>query len=262
MQYGKAENRTTEPIQKIVQLHNMSNKNIPSIIHNTNEINEILASASSITLFAMHSNEKHIPDATAAYIHFLSEVSEYVFVLTTNIAHLNDKNMFPKKVIIMPFANKGLDFGLWSQFIYKFQTNLQNGHIKTLALVNDSCICLHSLKTIMDENNSREFWGITESIEYDHHIQSYFMVFNTEAIIQKVLTFFLLHSFHALSDRQKIIHIGEIGLSQFMKLNSIIGHAHYKINNTTLSWKNSAYFYWPTLRERGCPLIKKKRHNL
>lgn len=213
----------------------------------------------------MHSTQKNIPDDTATYINFLSEISDHVVVLTTNAIHVNDATLFKSNVFILNFTNIGLDFGLWSQFINKYKAVLvDNVFLLTLILANDSCVCLQSLKPIYEKNKLNEFWGITDSFEIGHHLQSYFLVFNSSNSVQQLLSFILSKTFHTITNKNTIIKTGEIALSKFMLSKNIPLTAEYKFYElqrlSPSKFTNPSFFYWKILRNLGCPIIKKKKN--
>jgi hypothetical protein len=227
-----------------------------------NKINFI--NSKTIALFAMHSEKKHIPENSVTYVNFLSEIFDIVIVLTTKECHLRDQSMFPKNIFIKFYPNGGLDFGLWSRALKEY--NLEIGQFDSVCLVNDSCHCLKSLKPLNDLKKEYPFWGITDSLEFKHHIQSYFLVINGNQNIKLLIVFFQMHSFETFKDRDEIIQKGEIGLSQFFVSKGIKLHAAYEFSSLDVKFEshlkrsNSSYFYWPLLRQLECPIIKVKKN--
>ena len=211
-----------------------------------------------IALFALHSKEINIPEDDVTYIHFLTEITQCVVVLTTNPLHLHDQDLFDSNVKIIAMSNRGLDFGLWSRFLIHYAKEMQQMH--TLLLVNNSCSCIRSLKPIWEKNVQRPVWGITDSYEQKHHLQSYFVVIRTNVLIHKLLVFFEKNMFETTTQRPLIIEKGEVGLSQFLATETDI-YAEYPFSEleNPRNFSNPSYFLWKLLRKLNCPLIKKKK---
>jgi lipopolysaccharide biosynthesis protein len=130
-----------------------------------------------------------------------------------------------------------------------------------MYLVNDSCFCISSLKDIALKNSNERYWGITDSYEFNHHVQSYFIGIKTQALIQKVISFFIQNNFVQITNKNDIIQKGEIGLSKFVASLGIAIHAEFSRKETfcDLKYANSAHAGWKKLRALGCPIIKKTR---
>jgi lipopolysaccharide biosynthesis protein len=219
-----------------------------------------LSNVKRLSLFAMHSSEKNVPENEVVYINFLLEISDIIIILTTNNCHEEDYHIFPPNVIILTCRNEGNDFGLWQQFFQEFSfLNFKN--IEELILANDSCYCIRTLKKIYEKNLFKSFWGFTDSHDKLDHIQSYFLSFNSRNVIKKVFEFFEMNDFTKLNDKNDIVFYGEIGISQYFIENNIPFYAEYAFDNLKKDSEclNSSYSFWKELRRLGCPLIKKKR---
>jgi hypothetical protein len=166
--------------------------------------------------------------------------------------------------------------------------------IDTLALVNDSVICLRGLGPLYAW--SREYlpqllkeslgiiypnsfaWGITKSYETDIHLQSFFLEVVGEIASKSLLEFVNergLQNFQGKS-KKKLITDLEIGLSQYLlKKHRIPLCAPYdsyflakKIPQRMAQFllpgskigANPAYSMWDRMLILGCPVVKKKRH--
>jgi lipopolysaccharide biosynthesis protein len=218
-----------------------------------------LSNVKKLTLFAMHSNKINIPQSEITYINFLLDISDMVIVLTTNSLHELNQDLFSKKVKIISCKNLGRDFGLWQQFFnINPIRNLRN--LEGLVLANDSCYCIRPLKELYEKNSLKPFWGITDSHEIADHIQSYFLSFNSQHVIQEVKKFFEINDFINLVEIKDIVLYGEIGLSQYLIKNDFPFFAEYAYDNISTNPKhlNSSIFFWKDLIRLGCPLIKKK----
>ncbi len=79
-------------------------------------------------------------------------------------------------------SNIGYDFGAYKDGIASIS---DRGCLDSLILMNDSVYGpFHKLRGILEDIDRAavDVWGITDSLEYRHHLQSYFMVFFPAAI--------------------------------------------------------------------------------
>jgi hypothetical protein len=169
---------------------------------------------------------------------------------------------WPPSVVVKGDENKGLDFGLWWRALTELRQNFQYDQ---LLLVNDSCHVVGSVQEMFARMHKYEFWGITDSYEVAHHLQSYWLMFSSRAI-KELFTF--MDECQSTDDATKdeIVMRREIALSRHMiskgfQLNAAfpshiiittspnIPQPHVKLN--------TSYFHWRKLQALGCPLIKK-----
>ena len=197
------------------------------------------------------------------YVQELSKYFDQVIVLT----NLNCKTMYDK-VKFVTVENKFLDIGMWMRVL----TNLDIIKYDTIALVNDSCILTRPLHFVFNTARSNCFsgvWGICDSYEIRHHIQSFFLVYEKKAL--HALADFVLKLANDMprDDRANIIQKSEIGMSAFIQDRNIsmdvifkwenIIKFETKISKTEPFMGNPSYYFWDRMLQLGCPLLKKKR---
>jgi rhamnosyltransferase len=210
-------------------------------------------SSNAIALFAMHGE---LDDSRLQYIKYLEELPiQSVIVITTNMEHLERSKFhnFSKKVTFAYKENSGgLDFSLWHSQLDQVRGS------RCLILANDSCTCTRSLLDVWKSMQSYDFWGITDSYEISHHLQSYFLVFQTEEIISKVYEYLKPISF---KERHQVIRDGEIGLSTHLKKLGYKLSAAYEFKMVQSKARsneiNPSHSLWKTLEALRCPIIKR-----
>jgi len=211
----------------------------------------------SYVLFAMHGE---LDNDRINYIKRLEELPvSKIIVISTNVKHQeNFKSLFGTKVSVVFQENGGLDFGLWKSQLHLIDS------ADCLVLANDSCYCEKSLLPAWNTKKSSKIWGMTDCSFKNHHLQSYFLVFDDNSIIKKVCSFILNLSLDTFN-REQIIINAEIGLSRYLKetlgykLHAVYEEIHViKKSGKPLPIKNTSYYLWNTLRSMGCPLIKRK----
>lgn len=176
--------------------------------------------------------------------------------------------------------NQGLDIGGWPCAVRKIEA--VTGHalpaLSRLVLVNDSVYGpLRSLQGVFDAMAARrlDLWGITDSIERQPHLQSYFLVFEGAG-----LAFFSrwLARFRFITDREELIGRYEVGLSVAarnagLRIGALVSideicrridrnpasvapgvHERYMARHGAL---NPTHAFWRETLEMGSPFVKR-----
>lgn len=218
----------------------------------------------SLCCFATYNTDEKLDQYKIDYINELSRHFEHV-VISIN-CHISNQNKLKSNTSFNFTENKGLDFGLhWNVFHKIMATNRYN--FEQIGLVNDSCMLINKLDEVFHWGSNYNFWGITLSHDYDDHIQSYFIIFRGERVIDSLFEFIKYNDVYKCKNRKQIITNFEIGLSQHMKKNGICLHALYDqpfiYNIDTQARKtaslNPSFHQWNSLISFGCPLIKISR---
>lgn len=229
-------------------------------------------SRKTLCVLAHFDRDGIIDDYVVAYLRALDELGcETVFVSTAE--GLDDESI--RK--IMPFCSKfiikqniGYDFASW-------RTGLEavgdlSGYDR-LIIANDSVYGpLQDLRKVFSEMDGRQvsFWGITDSLKYGRHLQSYFLVYDKPVLESSVFTEF----WRRLPDyRHKYVVIiqGEVGLSRRLVAAGFDFAAYCPIETAqevqqadagTLAAKfrdpriSPTHRAWRALMSAGCPFLK------
>lgn len=118
--------------------------------------------------------------------------------------------------LIIHRRNVGWDFASWMSTLAMFPWLIEDS--QQLLLINDSNVGpLAPLTSIFERGRAldADIWGLTDSWDIAHHLQSYFLFFESSALRSGHLAEFV-HAFTFPSVKERIIGSGEIGLSQFM----------------------------------------------
>ena len=213
-----------------------------------------------------------VDDYVVSYLQALDELGcETVFVSTAE--NLDDESI--RK--IMPFCSKfiikqntGYDFASW-------RTGLEAvGDLSAydrLIIANDSVYGpLQDLRKVFAAMDGRNvaFWGITDSLKYGRHLQSYFLVYEKSVLQSEVFGEF----WRKLPDyRHKYVVIiqGEVGLSRRLVAAGFDFAAYcpieavqegQKADAGTLATKfrdpriSPTHRAWRALMRAGCPFLK------
>ena len=223
-----------------------------------------------LILFAVHNTENYFTEVQLNYVEQLLALppEKTIYILTTG------KNMIkPTKwldsVIIIEDKNINRDFGLWWRAINNNNLNLKdklkNGEYKKLLLANDSCEITRPLINVYLNMFNCEFWGICDSMQVSHHLQSYFLFFSGTDSINCFLNFVELNPFGEGKEMiiRQIINKYEVGLSTFMisrKFFINVAYSH-KMFDVQQNSENQSHSFHKELQLLGCPLRKLKRRD-
>jgi len=215
--------------------------------------------SNNLCIFSHYDKDYMVDDYVVNYIKSISEQNfDIVFISTAenlNIKEIKKISYYCRDVIVK--ENIGYDFGAWATGIAYM--NKEVNKYRTLLLCNDSVYApLFPLNEMFDRMNNRyDFWGITDSLEVHHHLQSYFMVFD-----KKVFTALLFkniwNTYKVYKIKRNIILNYEIGLSQKLLKNGFSMGAYCSYSELNLSRvRNSSHYKWKELIEKfRCPMIK------
>lgn len=182
--------------------------------------------------------------------------------------------------------NIGYDFGSYKTGIQFILANFNN--IKQITICNDSIFGpIFELNSIYENSLNYDIYGLTDSIDHNYHLQSYFIIFNVNALTSNSFSKFWnnveLLDQKTPNFKQKIILDYEVGSSQFfMKeklnlgcefgLNRLIQHALKSFTSLVNQARftpglkvsdfnygnNPTHQYWKPLIELGFPFIKRE----
>ncbi len=157
---------------------------------------------------------------------------------------------------ILERPNSGRDFGAWQQAMTML--GLPRPQTECLLLVNDSVYGPFApLRKTLDRIDFRhaEIWGMTESSEIRHHLQSYFLAFGPAALRSRVWRDFW-QSFQSVSSRKATIRHGEIGLARRLEQAGLRSAALFPF--TPVSSSNPCIARWRELLAAGYPFLKRE----
>ena len=167
----------------------------------------------------------------AVYVHFDEEGEIFDFILKAladlrecgyAITFVTNSPRFPQgsldavrphvRLIIQRY-NSGYDFAAYRDGIHTIP-DLQGA--EALIIMNDSVYGpLYSLKNALASIDPEkvDVWGITDSWEYNFHIQTYFVLFFNKAITSNAFTDFW-KNFPNINDKWTVIRNGELKLTR------------------------------------------------
>lgn len=172
-------------------------------------------------VFAHYDKNNQVQDYVYYYLkELLTVVQELIFVTVSDITNKDINQLKSLNIKVIKRENLGYDF-----YSYKIGLEgLQIDHYDELIICNDSVFGpLTPIKSIFD-NMKRlkcDFWGITDSTLHSYHIQSYFLVFRKRVLVSSSFCNFW-NNVHILDDKEQIIQLYEVGLSQYFIKNTFV----------------------------------------
>ena len=153
-------------------------------------------------------------------VHYLREIkalgSEIIFVSgAADLSQDSAKTLDPFCAAIYSQRTLAMDFGSWNlawQHLQRAGWCLED--FEQLILANDSVYGpLFPLTEMFDSFQGADLYGVTESLEIDQHLQSYFLVFDLNV---RTVNFFkrFWKDFRYEVAKQNLIESYEIGLSR------------------------------------------------
>lgn len=141
--------------------------------------------------------------------------ADVVYVTTSKEVSDEDKaKVADLGVSLIHRENSGYDFQSYFTGFEYFKEQLDQ--YEKIYHTNDSVFGpFGSLKSIVEkmDNTGYDVWGMTDSMQYKYHLQSYFVCFKKEAF-SAMQKFWDQYTF--ADDYQSVVQNGEIGMSQFL----------------------------------------------
>ncbi|WP_167483098.1 rhamnan synthesis F family protein [Leptospira noumeaensis] len=160
--------------------------------------------------------------------------------------------------------NIGYDFGSWKTGLWETE---DWEDYKQIVITNDSIYGpLHSLKPIFEKFKKSDYdvWGLTDSYEFEHHIMSYFLVFQNKVIHSASFKKFWKElSFYPTRFKKLLILEYEIGGTKYwiqngFKVGSLIEYQKLDQNIDSSFYINPTHVHWDTIvKDHGFPFIKR-----
>ena len=222
------------------------------------------AAVSSLAVFQTYDADgRPFDDDVVEYVTQLAQQFDKV-VVVSNARFGETGNGLPDGTTVCVVPNGGLDFGMWVRVL----KNLDRPGLRCLGLFNDSTTIVGALAPCFSAARARawDFWGMVLSDELCRHVQSWFLVADSEPCVRRVLDFFRSLDVEWLMGASKHHAVWgcELGLSRHMSEVTTL-HGLYSMADVLEAVPprqtdpNPSFYYWDALRYLGCPLLKKSR---
>lgn len=179
-------------------------------------------------------------------------------IFLTNTRELDNEStqfLFYNNIELKQVINIGLYFGMYWNII----TDLDMSLYQSLALVDDSCYLFKELDNFFAwyEDADLDVAGFTDCYIFNHHIQSYFLIYSKDTL-EHIKEYFI--KFDVINNRQEVINTYEVGLCNHLIDKSFKIGAMYP--NSAKDNVNRMLDDVQNLLLEGIPVIKRKIFHL
>lgn len=160
-------------------------------------------------------------------------------------------------ITVLRKPNVGYDFGSWAVALATYP---QIREVDRLLLVNDSLLGpFASLDPLLEqfERTPADVWGLTETLQFTRHVQSYFVGYRRGVLAERPLARFWRDVRH-YGDKQLVIHRGELGLARLLRREGFAVDAAYPAGSVVGPGDNPTIAGWRRLLEAGFPFVKRE----
>jgi len=159
--------------------------------------------------------------------------------------------------IVLRKPNVGYDFGSWAVALDRFPAVRAAEHV---VLANDSLVgpfatispLLHSF-----EESQADVWGLTETLQFSRHLQSYFIGFQGGVLDERPLADFWSDVRH-YEDKNLVIHRNELGLGRLLQDEGYAVDAAFVAEQVVAAADNPTIIGWHRLLGGRFPFVKRE----
>jgi lipopolysaccharide biosynthesis protein len=163
----------------------------------------------------------------------------------------------PDGLTVLRKPNIGYDFGSWSIALDMIP---QIVSAERVLLVNDSMVGpFTSLDPIlaMFDTTRADVWALTDTKQFGHHLQSYFLGFRHGVLADRPLQAFWA-SIRQHADKMRIILDYEVGLGRLLRAEGYSTDAAFSNELVVRAGQNPVILGWKRLLELGFPFVKRE----
>lgn len=218
-----------------------------------------------IAIFAAFDANFEVPERTVFYLRELRKVADAIIFVSDNPTLPDELKKLDGIVLHSICERHGeYDFGSYKRgYFYARHTGLLDG-AQELVLCNDSCFGpVAEFKTMFDRMRGRDcdFWGITDSNQFNYHLQSYFLCLSRKVFRHRAFTRFIARIKKEPSV-QAVIRQYEVRLTARLIERGFKACAYIteriEVNRGRADDRLYGEHFPIFLMERGAPLIKVK----
>jgi len=177
-----------------------------------------LDGARKVAIFLHWDRRGTVHDYVVHYLDALRRVG-YEILFVSNAPRLSEEDwqrVAPHCAVMLRRRNRGHDFGAFRDAVLDLQDRLPG--LERLIIANDSVYGpLQDLAPLLARCDAGEasVWGATDSWDRSYHLQSYFLLFKREALLNPAFLRFW-RNVRLVPSRSWVIRKYEIGLTQAM----------------------------------------------
>ena len=179
----------------------------------------------NIAIFAHYDRHNIVDDYVLIYLENLKKFCDkIIFVSDGNLSNQEQQKLIPIVSDIITNQHGEYDFGSWKIGFNLLKKKYYQELLRAdkLIFANDSCYCTGKFDFVfnqIDKMPEVDCFGISDSREVCHHLQSYFLVFRKSVFLENFFNDFL-QDVRQQSSKYDIITMYEVGLSQLLAQNN------------------------------------------
>ena len=219
------------------------------------------SSMNRIAFFAHFDPDSEVKPFTEVMLqHLRSVASSVVFASTATLSEAEVEKVKRHAQHVFLLENAGYDFAMWRHAL----ENVAIDDYDEVILTNSSVIGpVFPLAPIFERMTADpcDFWGMTDSLQYSWHLQSYFIVFKKQVIASPAFRRFW-NSVLPYRSKVQVIRSYEIGLSSFLVDGGFRGRAFAGVDSWAPRVFKKRRITSPTTRyprkllDLGMPFVK------
>lgn len=159
--------------------------------------------------------------------------------------------------MVLRKPNVGYDFGSWAVALDRFPAVRAAEHV---VLANDSLVGpFATIAPLLDEfeGTRADVWGLTETLQFSRHLQSYFVGFRRGVLQERPLVDFWSDVRH-YEDKNLVIHRNELGLGRLLQNEGYAVDAAFVAEQVVAAADNPTIIGWHRLLSRRFPFVKRE----
>lgn len=212
--------------------------------------------------FAVLAHHSDVPVVTLSFRSLVQQLVErgyQVLVVSSSTVdgHLDWSGLDLGGTRVIRKPNVGYDFGSWAVGLDHLHTI---GGAECVVLANDSLAGPFApVAQLLDrfEGTPADVWGLTETMQFSRHLQSYFLGFRRGVLTERPLAQFWTGVRH-YDDKNLVIHRNEIGLGRLLQREGYAVDAAFPAGRVVAPGDNPTIAGWRTLLDRGMPFVKRE----
>jgi lipopolysaccharide biosynthesis protein len=160
-------------------------------------------------------------------------------------------------VTVLRRPNLGYDFGSWATALHELPWIIEADDV---LLLNDSLAGPFApLDGLLGsfESTKADVWGMTDTTQFTHHLQSYALGFRRGALSETPLRRFW-RDIRVERTKDDVIRRYEMGLSAMLRREAFVLEAAFPCRSVVEEGKNPTVIGWRNLLAAGFPFVKRE----
>lgn len=197
--------------------------------------------------------------SVAALVHELHAADYRVVLVRAGDvgAEISGLERLPPEVTLIRRPNLGYDFGSWATALDLFP---DLASARRLLLMNDSLAGpFASLAPLLSdlETSTAAVWGLTDSVQRGHHLQSYALGFSEGVMNRSELRAFWA-DIRLEPNKSEVVRRYELGLAKLLHKHTLSIEAAFPHSKVLVGRSNPVVFGWRRLLDLGFPFVKRE----